>query len=95
MIGFFFQREVKQQLRHNLSRLPKPKNDYEIVLPDTADQNNDNDQMDLSNLNDEDQADIDQRKRDERRRKRKRNTIKYLFSLLFFFVLLSYRRRTF
>jgi len=41
--------------------------------------------MDLSNLNDEDQADIDQRKRDERRRKRKRNTIEYLFSLLFFF----------
>jgi pre-mRNA-splicing factor CDC5/CEF1 len=63
------QREVKQQLRHNLSRLPKPKNDYEIVLPDTADKNNEDDQMDLSNVNDEDQADIDQRRRDEKRRK--------------------------
>ena len=60
------QREVKQQLRHNLSRLPKPKNDYEIVLPDSADQPND-DQMEA--LNDEDQADIDQRRRDEKRRK--------------------------
>jgi pre-mRNA-splicing factor CDC5/CEF1 len=63
------QREVKQQLRHNLSRLPKPKNDYEIVLPDSADQTNEGDQMDTLNVNDEDQADIDQRKREYRRRK--------------------------
>ncbi|CAF2406946.1 unnamed protein product [Rotaria sp. Silwood2] len=63
------QREVKQQLRHHLSRLPKPKNDYEIVLPDTTDQTNDDDQMDTINVNDEDQADIDQRKREEKRRK--------------------------
>ena len=55
------QREVKQQLRHNLSRLPKPKNDYEIVLPDTNDQTNEDEQMDVTNTNDEDQADIDQR----------------------------------
>ncbi|UJR33245.1 hypothetical protein I4U23_020700 [Adineta vaga] len=63
------QREVKQQLRHHLSRLPKPKNDYEIVLPDSAGQKTDEDQMDTSNDKDEDQADIDQRRRDERRRK--------------------------
>ncbi|CAF3588977.1 unnamed protein product [Adineta steineri] len=63
------QREIKQQLRHNLSRLPKPKNDYEIVLPDSTDQVNDDDKMDTLNINDEDQADIDQRRRDEKRRK--------------------------
>ncbi|CAF3386632.1 unnamed protein product [Rotaria sp. Silwood1] len=63
------QREVKQQLRHHLSRLPKPKNDYEIVLPDTTDQTNDDDQMDTINIKDEDQADIDQRKLEEKRRK--------------------------
>lgn len=67
---------MKQQLRHNLSRLPKPKNDYEIVVPDTADQVNEEDQMDLGDGRDEDQADIDQRKRDERRRKRMRNRAK-------------------
>ena len=61
---------MKQQLRHNLSRLPKPKNDYEIVLPDTADQANEEDQMELAETRDEDQADIDQRKRDARRKKR-------------------------
>ncbi|CAF0733392.1 unnamed protein product [Rotaria sordida] len=65
------QREVKQQLRHNLSRLPKPKNDYEIVLPDTTDQTNDDDQMDTININDEDQADIDQRRREEKQRKQR------------------------
>ncbi|CAF4101596.1 unnamed protein product [Rotaria sordida] len=63
------QHEVKQQLRHNLSRLPKPKNDYEIVLPDTTDQTNDDEQMDTANIKDEDQADIDQRKLEEKRRK--------------------------
>jgi len=62
------QREVKQQLRHNLSRLPKPKNDYEIVLPGTGGQANEDEQMDVSSVNDEDQADIDQRKRDVKRR---------------------------
>ncbi len=79
------QREVKQQLRHHLSRLPKPKNDYEIVLPETAEQANDDDQMDALNVNDEDQADIDQRKREYRRRKRMTKTsfnIKLLISLV-------------
>lgn len=61
---------MKQQLRHNLSRLPKPKNDYEIVLPDSADQVTEEDQMELAEARDEDQADIDQRKRDARRKKR-------------------------
>jgi hypothetical protein len=60
---------VKQQLRHHLSRLPKPKNDYEIVLPDSAGQTNEDDQMNILNANDEDQADIDQRRRDAKRRK--------------------------
>ncbi|CAF1467415.1 unnamed protein product, partial [Adineta ricciae] len=63
------QREIKQQLRHHLSRLPKPKNDYEIVLPDTDNQKADDDQMDTLDVKDEDQADIDQRRRDEKRRK--------------------------
>ncbi|CAF2062203.1 unnamed protein product [Rotaria magnacalcarata] len=63
------QREVKQQLRHNLSRLPRPKNDYEIVVPDSIDQTNDEDRMDTNNTQDEDQADIDQRKLDAKRRK--------------------------
>jgi hypothetical protein len=60
---------VKQQLRHNLSRLPRPKNDYEIVLPESGDQVNEDNGMDVLNANDEDQADIDQRKREARRRK--------------------------
>lgn len=57
-------------MRHNLSRLPRPKNDYEIVLPDSADQVNVDDQMEVSEMREEDQADIDQRKRDARRKKR-------------------------
>jgi hypothetical protein len=43
--------------------------------------------MDLSNVNDEDQADIDQRRRDEKRRKRKRNTNEYIFHCFFFILL--------
>lgn len=62
------QREIKQQLRHNLSRLPKPKNDYEIVLPDTAEQSANDEQMDTTNDREEDQADIDQRRRADKRR---------------------------
>jgi len=66
----FIQREIKQQLRHNLSRLPKPKNDYEIVLPDTAEQSANDEQMDTTNDREEDQADIDQRRRADKRRQR-------------------------
>lgn len=62
------QREIKQQLRHNLSRLPKPKNDYEIVLPDTADEVANDEQMDTGDNREEDQADIDQRRRAVKRR---------------------------
>lgn len=62
------QREVKQQLRHNLSRLPRPKNDYEIVVPDGSEQATDDDQMDTLAQRDEDQADIDQRRREAKRR---------------------------
>lgn len=65
----FFQREVKQLLRHNLSRLPKPKNDFEIVLPETNDPSaNEEEKMDASTGRVEDQADIDRRKREEKRR---------------------------
>ena len=31
------QRDQKDQLRHGLSSLPRPKNDYEIVLPENTD----------------------------------------------------------
>lgn len=50
--------------------MPKPKNDYEIVLPDTNDQANDDEQMETTTARDEDQADIDQRKLEEKRRRR-------------------------
>ena len=59
---------MKQQLRHHLSRLPKPKNDYEIVVPDNGDLGANDDQMEVSGITDEDQADIDQRQREVKRR---------------------------
>jgi hypothetical protein len=52
-----------------LSRLPRPKNDYEIVLPDVLDSVGDDERMDVSTGNDEDQADIDHRRREDKRRK--------------------------
>jgi len=67
------QREVKQRLRHNLSRLPRPKNDYEIVVPEAPGQTTDEDQMDFSDQRDEDQADIDQRRREAKRRQDEEN----------------------
>lgn len=68
------QREVKQLLRHNLSRLPKPKNDFEIVLPETNDPSaNEEEKMDASTGRVEDQADIDRRKREEKRRQDEAN----------------------
>ena len=59
---------MKQQLRHHLSRLPRPKNDYEIVVPDAPGQTGEDEQMDVSEDRDEDQADIDQRRREAKRR---------------------------
>lgn len=53
-----YQRQIKTSLRDGLAALPAPKNDYEIVVPDHDDGNNDN--MDVDDVV-EDQADIDAR----------------------------------
>ena len=94
---FSFQREVKQRLRHNLSRLPRPKNDYEIVVPEAPGQTTDDDQMDTSEQRDEDQADIDQRRREAKRREgsieRKENKT-LIFQLNFFSDEERFKRQT-
>lgn len=57
------QKQLKQQLSIDLSALPAPKNDYQIVIPDneTPDETADNQDDNII----EDQADIDARKHEE------------------------------
>lgn len=60
---------MKDQLRQGLASLPKPKNDYEIVVPEDMDQGTeDNAEQDMYV---EDQADLDDRSEADRLAKRK------------------------
>ena len=63
----FAAKKLKETLRNSLSRLPAPRNDYEIVVPDEV-------SADLPNSSDkitrEDQADIDARFAAEQKAKR-------------------------
>lgn len=60
----YYQMEMKDQLRQGLASLPKPKNDYEIVVPEDMDQGTeDNADQDMYV---EDQADLDDRSEADR-----------------------------
>ncbi|KAJ1521666.1 hypothetical protein ONE63_003312 [Megalurothrips usitatus] len=61
------QREMKAQLAAQLSSLPAPRNDYEIVVPDQGDE--DADASRVPGLDVEDQADVDARREAELREK--------------------------
>ncbi|XP_021355301.1 cell division cycle 5-like protein [Mizuhopecten yessoensis] len=54
----FYQQDLKKQLKQGLASLPRPKNDYEIVVPEDMEQMGD-DQMETDAYI-EDQADVDQ-----------------------------------
>lgn len=58
---------MREQLRKGLSRLPAPKNDFEVVLPDENDAQNEDDEMKGENNGTqdfvEDQSDLDDRVR--------------------------------
>ena len=60
-------REMKETLKLGLSSLPTPTNDFEIVVPETED---DTEMQDDANTWIEDQADVDQQTEEEFRRKR-------------------------
>jgi pre-mRNA-splicing factor CDC5/CEF1 len=51
-----YQRQIKSSLREGLSSLPAPKNDYEIVVPD---EEQDDEEPEKTELSEEDQADLD------------------------------------
>ena len=55
-------REARESLKVGLGSLPAPKNDFEIVVPDTTEEENGNvvEMEDDANTWIEDQADIDQ-----------------------------------
>lgn len=60
----YYQTEMKDQLRQGLASLPKPKNDYEIVVPEDMDQGTeDNAEQEMYV---EDQADLDDRSEADR-----------------------------
>ncbi len=66
-----FKKELREQLRKGLSKLPTPKNDYEIVVPesdDVDDSNTNGNEMDTMENGDNimlkaDQAEIDEKNR--------------------------------
>jgi hypothetical protein len=63
--------QLKEQLRSGLSSLPAPRNDYEIVVPDSEEET----EMPAEAGNSvEDQADVDARYLAELKAKRKQNT---------------------
>lgn len=55
----YYQQDLKKQLKQGLASLPRPKNDYEIVVPEDMEQTGE-EQMDADAYV-EDQADLDQR----------------------------------
>lgn len=63
-------REVRESLKMGLGSLPAPKNDFEIVVPDTEEENNVVEMEDDANTWIEDQADIDQQTEEEFRKRR-------------------------
>jgi hypothetical protein len=63
--------QLKEQLRSGLSSLPAPRNDYEIVVPDSEEET----EMPVEAGNSvEDQADVDARYLAELKAKREQNT---------------------
>ncbi|KAM9365497.1 cell division cycle 5-like protein [Pholidichthys leucotaenia] len=58
------QRESLQQLRHGLMSLPAPKNDFEIVLPENAEKELEEPEMETGFI--EDSADVEARKQAQR-----------------------------
>ncbi|XP_040583933.1 cell division cycle 5-like protein [Lepeophtheirus salmonis] len=62
--------EAKQVLRMGLSSLPQPKNDFEIVVPQEEEDDNEVEMQDDDNTYIEDQADVDQQTEEEYRKKR-------------------------
>jgi len=69
---------MKDQLRQGLASLPRPKNDYEIVVPEDMDQGVDDTQD--TDMYIEDQADVDDRSDADKLAKRK-TPLYLLFSL--------------
>jgi pre-mRNA-splicing factor CDC5/CEF1 len=65
VVVFILQRDYKEQLKHGLASLPRPKNDYEIVVPDDMEQDIHEPMQHDSYV--EDQADIDAKSEDEKR----------------------------
>lgn len=66
-INVYFQRDMKDQLRQGLASLPRPKNDYEIVVEDLGED------MDETNEGEDfiaDQADFDAQSEAEQLEKR-------------------------
>lgn len=57
------QKQIKEQLRVGLSALPTPRNDYEIVVPESDDK--DENALTTGDETVEDQADIDARQQQE------------------------------
>ena len=66
----FQQRELKENLKIGLSALPAPKNDFEIVVPETDEDQDATEMVDDANTWIEDQADVDQQTEEEFRRRR-------------------------
>lgn len=59
---FYFQREYLNELKKGLSKLPAPKNDYELILPDDERDEEKNEEMESESgqhLEVMDQADIE------------------------------------
>ena len=68
--GKMYNREMKETLKLGLSSLPAPKNDFEIVVPEAEDE--DNDAVGESNQSSwvDDQADLDHQTEEEYRKRR-------------------------
>lgn len=73
---------MKEQLRSGLNSLPTPRNDYEIVVPDSEEEM----EAPVEAANSvEDQADVDTRYLAELKAKREYNTPSHNISVLSFF----------
>ena len=72
-MSFLFQRDLREKLRKGLARLPAPKNDFEVVLPDENESQNEDDEMKGENNGTQDfvddQSDLDDQVRALRIRK--------------------------
>jgi pre-mRNA-splicing factor CDC5/CEF1 len=63
------QKELKDQLRKGLSRLPAPKNDFEVMLPESENGDSEEGQTEMQVDFVEDQADIDDKIRVQKKKK--------------------------